>query len=133
MPENAQASVPLAIIEDPALSWGAKGLLLFLLAHGEENLTEAVLIAASRNGQVLTRRLLRELRNKELIYWRQRREPGGALVEETFRFAGARERFGDVKVDGRLNRPNRPSSAGREPMQQPIRKRPIRRLDFDVR
>lgn len=122
-PADARASVPLSLIEDPTLTWGAKGLLIYLLSQPEDQLTEAALVQASRNGPVRLRRLLRELRKREAIEWRQRRAPGGELVQETFRLANARQRYGDVAVD---YRPNRNTTT---PPTKPAR----RRLDFDVR
>lgn len=121
--KDARASVPLSLIEDPTLTWGAKGLLIYLLSQPEDQLTEAALVVASRNGPVRLRRLLRELRKREAIEWRQRRAPGGELVQETFRLANARQRYGDVAVD---YRPNRPTS-------KPVTRPAPRRLDFDVR
>jgi hypothetical protein len=84
-PRDKYTNVPRETAEDSSLTWGARGLLLWLLSKPDDwRIDRDVLVRESPDGQHVVRRLLKELRDHHYLVRKRVRGDKGRFTTETW-------------------------------------------------
>jgi hypothetical protein len=73
--DEKQALLLKSCLNNPTLSWQAKGLYTYIVGMGDCDIKVSYLIKQSKGGRDLTRKLMRELEDKGYILTEQLRDP----------------------------------------------------------